>query len=285
MNAIQLKNVKKSYKEFQIENMSFTLPSGCIMGLIGENGAGKSTTIKMILNMVRCDSGDIQVLGHKHGKGFERVKEEIGVVLDEAGFPEYVTVKQLNKIMKNIYKNWKEDTYYEMVKKFNLPETKKKYKEFSRGMKMKLAIAVALSHQPRLLILDEPTSGLDPVIRDEILDIFYDYTRQEDHSILISSHIIGDLEKLCDYIGYLHKGTLKFFEEKDILLEQYGILKCSKEELQELDGMAVCGIRDYGYGMEVLVDKKWIPQKYETEQPNLEEIMVFLAKGEKEGLR
>lgn len=284
MNAIELKHVTKSYKDFQIQDMTFELPTGCIMGLIGENGAGKSTTIKMILDITSYENGEIKVLGKNHQKGFEKVKEDIGVVLDEAEFPEFITVKQVNKVMKYIYKNWEEGTFYQLVRKFNLPETKKRFSEFSRGMKMKLAIAVALSHQAKLLVLDEPTGGLDPVIRDEILDIFYDFTREEDHSILISSHIVGDLEKLCDYIGYIHQGRLKIFEEKDLLLEQYGILKCSKEELEELDPSAVCGVRDYRYGLEVLVDKKWMPTQYETQQPGLEDIIVFLAKNEKEGI-
>lgn len=279
-NALELKNVSKSYGDFQIENMTFSLPTGCIVGLIGKNGAGKSTTIKMILNTVHKDSGKISVLGHDNEVGFESIKEEIGVVFDEAGFPEYVTVDQVHKIMKNIYKNWEEDTFYRLVKEFSLPRDKKKFKDYSRGMKMKLAIAVALSHKAKILIMDEPTSGLDPVVRDEILDIFYDFTRQEDHSILISSHIVGDLEKLCDYVAYLKEGTLAIFEEKDLLMEQYGILKVSKEELEELDMEAVAGIREYGYGVEALVDKRKIPTGYETEQPRLEQIIVFLAKGE-----
>lgn len=281
MNAIELKNVGKVYKGFAISNMTFALPSGCIMGLIGENGAGKSTTIKMILDMVEPDEGEIKILGKKKEETSCLIKEEIGVVLDEAGFPEDITIKKINRIMKNIYKNWEEDTFYKLIRRFSLPDDKKKFKDFSKGMKMKLAICVALSHQAKLLVLDEPTSGLDPVVRDEILDIFYDFTRKADHSILISSHLVGDLEKMCDYIGYIHLGELKIFQEKDRMMEQYGLFKGSFEELKELDPEAVCGVRDYGYGVEALVEKGKIPKAYDTEQPTLEDIFVFLAKAKK----
>lgn len=183
--------------------------------------------------------------------------------------------------MRNIYRNWEEDRYYELVKQLELPRGKKQFKDYSKGMKMKLAIAVALSHQAKLLILDEPTSGLDPVVRDQLLDIFYKFTRKEGHSILISSHIVGNLERLCDYIAYIDDGQLKIFEEKDQLLQQYGLLKCSIEELQELDECSIKGIRKYTYGVEALVDKRRIPQGYQTDIVTLEEILVFLAKGQK----
>ncbi len=279
--ALELRNVSKSYGDFQIQDMTLSLPAGCILGLIGKNGAGKTTTIKMILNTIHMDSGDIEVLGRSQEKDFETVREDIGVVLDEAGFPEYATVDRINKIMRYIYKNWEEDTFYQLVEKFSLPKEKKKFQDYSRGMKMKLAIAVALSHKAKLLVMDEPTSGLDPVVRDEILDIFYDFTRQEDHSILISSHLVGDLEKLCDYVAYLNEGKLEIFQEKDLLMEQYGILKGSEEEIRELDSDAVVGSREYGYGIEALVDKTKIPNGYETEQPTLEQLIVFLARGER----
>ena len=280
-NALELKNVSKIYEDFQIKDMTFSLPTGCILGLIGKNGAGKSTTIKMILNTVHKDGGEIKVLGKNNAHGFAAIRERIGVVLDEAGFPEYVTVDRINKIMKNIYKNWEEKTFYCLVEKFSIPRGKKKFQDYSRGMKMKLAIAVALSHQAKLLIMDEPTSGLDPVVRDEILDIFYDFTRQEDHSILISSHIVGDLEKLCDYVAYLKEGKLEIFEEKDQLIDQYGILKASKEELEALVPEAVIGIRENEYGVEALVNREKIPVDYETEQATLEQLIIFWAKKER----
>lgn len=280
-NAIELRSVSKRFPGFEIKNMTFSLPSGCILGLIGKNGAGKSTTIHLIMNMLRKDQGCIKVLGKNNEEHFEQVKEDIGVVLDEPGFPEFITIDKVNKIMRNIYRNWEEDRYYELVKQLELPRGKKQFKDYSKGMKMKLAIAVALSHQAKLLILDEPTSGLDPVVRDQLLDILYEFTRKEGHSILISSHIVGDLERLCDYIAYIDDGRLKIFEEKDQLLQQYGLLKCSIEELQELDECSIKGIRKYTYGVEALVDKRRIPQGYQTDIVTLEEILVFLAKGQK----
>ena len=198
MNAIEVKNLTKKYTDFTLDNVSFTLPMGCIMGLIGENGAGKSTTIKLLLDAITRDSGEISILGKSNKDNFKATKEDLGVVLDEAHFPESINPKQVNAIMKNTYTNWNENTFFNYMKKFDLP-LKKSFKDFSRGMRMKLMIAVALSHDAKLLILDEATSGLDPIVRDEILELFYEFTREEDHSILISSHIVSDLEKLCDY--------------------------------------------------------------------------------------
>lgn len=277
MNALELKNVSKAYRDFQLGDISFVLPSGCIMGLIGENGAGKSTTIKLILDMVRRDSGEISILGKDNQNDFCRVKEEIGVVLDEAYFPESITAREVNAIMKHTYHHWDESQYFDYLRRFSLPD-KKSFKEFSRGMKMKLAIAVALSHHARLLILDEPTSGLDPIVRDEIVDLFYEFTREESHSILISSHIVSDLEKLCDYIAFLHRGKLLFCEEKDRLLEQYGILRCSKSEFQSIPSGAVGGFRDSGYGIEALVERQKIPFGLAVDTPGIEDIIVFMAK-------
>ena len=285
MNAVEMRHVEKNYGQFQIRDLNLCLPSGYIMGLIGENGAGKSTTIKMILNLIRMDQGEIRVFGEKTEDSPADSKEEIGIVLDESQFPEGVTVEQVNKIMKNIYKKWDEEEFYRLTDYFSLPRKKKRFKEFSRGMQRKLSIAVAMAHNAKLLILDEPTSGLDPVVRDEILDLFNDFTRDENHSILISSHIVGDLEKLCDYVAFIQKGRLMICEEKDQLLESYGILKCSEEELAELDEQAVAGIRDYGYGVEALVEKCWFPEGYQTEAPSLEDIIIFLSKRERRGMK
>ena len=285
MNAIEMRHVEKDYGQFQIKDLNLCLPSGYIMGLIGENGAGKSTTIKMILDLVRKDHGEIRVFGEKTEDSLASSKEEIGIVLDESQFPEGITEEQVNKIMKNIYKKWDEEEFYRLTDFFSLPRKKKRFKEFSRGMQRKLSIAVAMSHNAKLLILDEPTSGLDPVVRDEILDLFNDFTRDENHSILISSHIVGDLEKLCDYIAFIQKGRLIICGEKDQMLEAYGILKCSEEELEELDQQAVAGIRDYGYGVEALVEKSRIPEGYQTEVPTLEDIIIFLSKKERRGMK
>lgn len=285
MNAVEMRHVEKNYGQFQIRDLNLCLPSGYIMGLIGENGAGKSTTIKMILNLIRMDQGEIRVFGEKTEDSPADSKEEIGIVLDESQFPEGVTVEQVNKIMKSIYKKWDEEEFYRLTDYFSLPRKKKRFKEFSRGMQRKLSIAVAMAHNAKLLILDEPTNGLDPVVRDEILDLFNDFTRDENHSILISSHIVGDLEKLCDYVAFIQKGRLIICEEKDQLLESYGILKCSEEELAELDEQAVAGVRDYGYGVEALVEKCRLPEGYQTEATSLEDIIIFLSKRERRGMK
>jgi ABC-2 type transport system ATP-binding protein len=281
--ALEIKNLSKHYKKgFSLENVRFCLPSGCILGLIGENGAGKSTTIRLIMNAIQRDEGEISVLGtDSHSPEFTRVKQEVGVVLDEANFPEVLNVRQVNKVMQNIFTQWDEGMYFDYIQKFSLPE-KKMFKKFSRGMKMKLSIAVALSHHPRLLLLDEATGGLDPIVRDEILDIFNEFTRQDDHSILMSSHIVSDLEKACDYIAFLHKGKLIFCEEKDKLLETYGILHCTRDELEKLpQGVIQGGIRSSNYGgVEALVLRKQVPVGMKVDYAGIEEIMVHFVKGE-----
>lgn len=282
MNAIEIKNVTKNYSDFKLDNISFSFPSGSILGLVGENGAGKSTTINLIMNAISRDSGTIKVLGtDNESKEFILTKDDIGVVLDEAYYPEVLTPKNVNVIMKNTYKNWDEELYFSYIKKFRLP-IKKMFKDFSRGMRMKLAIAVALSHNPKLLILDEATSGLDPIVRDEILDIFNDFTRDETHSILLSSHIVSDLEKICDYIAFIHRGKLLFCEEKDRLLEEYAIVKMSKEDFKAIPSEAVKSKKESSFGVEALVLKSAISSSFVTEYTRLEDIIVFLAKGDNE---
>lgn len=279
MNAIEIKNLTKNYSDFALDHISFHLPAGCIMGLIGENGAGKSTTIKLIMNAISRDDGSVTVLGvDNQDDAFKVVKEDIGIVLDEAYFPEVLTAKNVDTMMKYTYRNWDEKYFFELLDRFGLPQAKP-FRDFSRGMKMKLAIAVALSHHPKLLILDEATSGLDPIVRDEILDIFNDFTRDENHSVLLSSHIVSDLEKICDYIVFLHKGKLLFCEEKDRLLEEYVILKLSKEELADIPGEALMGVKEHGFGVEALVLKSAVSPCFKPEHTTLEDIIVFLAKG------
>lgn len=279
MNALEIKNLTKTYRDFRLNNLNLTLPSGCIMGLIGENGAGKSTTIKLILNIIRRDSGSITILGRDSQTDMRLMKEEVGVVMDEVGFPECLTAKQVDRIMKNTYKNWDGAAYWRYLKNFSIPE-EKMFKDFSRGMKMKLGIAVAMSHHPRLLILDEATSGLDPVVRDEVIEMLSEFTRDESHSILISSHIVSDLEKLCDYIAFLHKGELLLCEEKDVLLEQYGVIHCTAEELRELDQAAVKGKRENAYGVEAIVERKAVPSWMSVSPIGIEDLFVFMVKGE-----
>lgn len=276
MNALELKNLTKHYDGFTLDNLSLTLPEGCILGLIGENGAGKTTAIRSILGSVKYE-GEIKVLGQPMSA---ELKNRIGIVLDEVGFPEKFCIHDIEIIMKNMFENWDTDVFHHYIKKFSLPD-KKEFSGFSKGMKMKLGIAVALSHHAELLILDEPTSGLDPLARDEMIDILNDFTREENHSILISSHIVSDLEKLCDYIAFLHKGRLMLCEEKDVLLEQYVFINTTEEQLAELDKNAVKGKRSGKWGTEAIVDRNQIPQSFETKPITIEELFVFMAKEEK----
>jgi len=277
MNALEITNLSKSYKDFALQNINITLPKGCIIGFIGENGAGKSTTIKLILDLIGRDSGDIKVLGQDNRTAASWMKEHIGVVLDEACFPEGLQAKDVNLIMKSMYKTWDEQKFVALLSKFSLPKDKI-VKDYSRGMKMKLNIAVALSHDSKLLILDEATSGLDPIVRDEILDVFLDFIQEEDHSIFMSSHITSDLEKICDYIAFIHKGRLLFCEEKDVLLSNYGILKCSQDELRGIAPDAVKGKRQSAFGVEALVLRDKVKGDYLIDPASIEEIMVYMAK-------
>ena len=282
MNAIKLSHINKSFGDFAIRDLNLTVPSGTICGLVGENGAGKSTTIRLLMGVLRPDSGTASVLGvDVSSPEFRDVKEDVGVVLDEAYFPESLNAVQVGKIMAATYRRWDQRLYDSYLKHFDLTE-KKQFKDFSRGMRMKLAIAVALSHQPKLLVLDEATAGLDPIVRDEVLDIFNEFTREEDHSILISSHILSDLEKLCDYIAFIHKGDLLFCEEKDRLLEQYGIFEDSRENLDCLQPEAIVAREESRYGgVRALVKRDLAPTGFRLEKPTVEDVVLFLVKGAK----
>ena len=271
MNAIELRDLEKHYRDFDLR-ISLTLPQGCILGLVGENGAGKSTTIRMLLGMTRPDGGSLQVLGQPQAD-----KEQIGVVLDEPDFPECLTAKQVGKVMAGIFRSWDKVAYAGYLKKLGLPENKS-FKEFSRGMKMKLSIAVALSHHPRLLVLDEPTSGLDPVVRDEVVELFADFARQEDHSVLISSHIVSDLEKLCDYVAFLHKGRLLLCEERDALREEYGLAQLSKADFEALDPAAVVGSRRSPYGVSAILRRSEAPAGMQLEPVSIEDLFILMVK-------
>ena len=279
MNAIELKGLVKEYPGFRLGGLDLALPAGSIMGLVGENGAGKSTTIKLIMNAIKRDAGSVSVLGvDNQSRAFSGIKEDIGVVLDEAYYPEVLNAHNVGRVMANTYRRWEPDTYENYLRQFALPQDKA-FRDYSRGMKMKLAIAVALSHQAKLLILDEATSGLDPMVRDEILDIFNEYTRQEDRSILLSSHIVSDLEKICDYIAFLHKGQLLLCEEKDRLLEEYALVRLSRERLADLPEDSVVGVESDPYGVRALVRRDMVPHDLPLEHTNLEDIILFLAKG------
>ncbi len=278
--ALKVKGVSKRYKEFYLDHVNLQVPKGSIMGFVGENGAGKSTTIKLILNMVHRDSGSIEIFGMDAIEQEQQVKQLIGVVFDESNFPENMVAKDVNRMMKHIYENWDEAKFQEYLHKFSLPD-KTSVKEYSRGMKMKLSIAVALSHDAKLLILDEPTSGLDPFIRDEILDIFLDFIQDEEHTILVSSHIISDLEKVADYITFIHNGKIVLSDSKDEMLGKYGLLKCTHEELQAIDPKIILGIRKNRFGVEALILRKEYSGKCPVDKATIEEIMLFHTKGER----
>ena len=271
MNAIELRGLEKHYEDFDLK-IDLELPQGCILGLVGENGAGKSTTIRLLLGMTRPDGGSIRVLGAERAD-----KEQIGVVLDEPAYPECLTPRQVGRIMAGIFRSWDPAAYEGYLKKLSLPENKR-FEDFSRGMKMKLSIAVALSHHPRLLVLDEPTSGLDPVVRDEVVELFADFAREEDHSVLISSHIVSDLEKLCDYVAFLHKGRLLLCEEKDALREAYGLARLSRADFEALDPGAVIGSRRSPYGVSAILRRSAAPAGLALEPVSIEDLFILMVK-------
>ena len=277
INAIEVRGLCKDYRDFQLRDVDLTLPGGSILGLIGENGAGKSTTIKAILGLIRRNGGSIRIFGREILGDDPSYKEDIGVVLDEVGIPACLSAVQVGKVMARTFTRWDKELYAQYLKKLNLPE-KRPFKEYSKGMKMKLGIAVALSHHPKLLILDEATSGLDPVVRDEVVEMFSEFTRDEDHAVLISSHIVSDLEKICDYIAFLHQGKLMLCEEKDRLLEEYGLIHCSREQLSELDQAAVKGVKTSPYGVEALVRRDGVPAGMQVSPVSIEELFIFMVK-------
>lgn len=281
-DALIISGLTKTYKDFMLNGVSFSVPCGSIVGLIGENGAGKSTTINAVLGLIQKEAGSICVLGKEQPDN--EIKEQIGVVFDGNNYPEIFSTRKLNRVMKDIYHSWEEHTFLNLLKKFSLP-TDKPIKQFSKGMKMKLAIAVALSHNSKLLILDEATSGLDPVIRDDILDILLDFAQDETHSILISSHITTDLEKIADYIVFIHEGQVVFSKLKDELIEQYGIIKCGAAQFEALDKLDIIVYRKMDYEWQVLVaDRAAMKKKYPKaliDSASIDEIMLLYVKGER----
>lgn len=280
MNALEIRGLTKHYKGFTLGPLDLTVPGGTICGLVGENGAGKSTTMKLILGVCEADSGSVTVLGRdNHAEAFIRTKADLGVVLDAPGIPQCLTALQVGKIMAGIYPNWDADAYAELCRKFALP-TNKKFKDYSRGMKMKQGLAVALAHHPKLLLLDEATSGLDPVVRDELIDMLLDFARDEDHAVLVSSHIVSDLEKLCDTIAFLHKGKLLLCEDKDALRDEYALWHGTAKQLAELDDSAILSRRTTPYGAEALVRREGVPAGSPLTPVSIEELFVQMVKGE-----
>ena len=282
--AIEVRNLTKEYENFKLENVSFNVGKGTIMGFIGENGAGKSKTIKAILNLIKKDNGLITVLGKEINRNEKGIKNELGIVLNDGNFNEKLNVKAINKIMKNIYKRWDDDVFYKYIEKFNI-DTSKKIEEFSKGMKMKLSIAIALSHKAKILILDEATSGLDPVARDEVLDILMEFIQNEENSILMSSHITSDLEKIVDYITFIHNGKIIFSENKDKLIYDMGVVKCTEKQFKTIEVQDRMFYKKGIFNYEVLIDNRdEFSKKYPSlviNNSNLEEIMLFYIKGDK----
>ena len=285
-NAMVIENLSKAYPGFALSEVSMTLPRGSIMGFIGENGAGKTTTIKLILNMLHRDGGSVRILGKDNIKEEKAVKERLGVVLGDLNLPETMNGLKINSMMSGIYPGWEEDVFFSNLEQFGLPKNRK-IKAYSRGMKMKLSIAIALSHGAEFLLLDEPTSGLDPIIRDEILDIFLDFIQDETHSIFVSTHIVEDLEKIADYITFIHKGRIILSEEKDTLLERFVILKGPKEGFAAFESSELIGYKEKRFGAEAMAEAK-VWRKKEAgaaglvaDPVRIQDIMLYYVKGER----
>lgn len=280
-NAIELRGLKKRLGNFVLGPIDLTVPRGYIVGYIGENGAGKSTTIKLLLHLMMPDEGDIKLLGKDIQEFTPQMKKDIAYVFDDLYLPEDMTLNNVQNFHRKLYgQAWQDNTFADLVARFNLPDSKS-IKHFSRGMKMQLGLALALSHGARLLLLDEATSGLDPVIRDDVLDILLDYIQNENHTVFVSSHILSDLEKVADYIAFIHKGQLLFMETKDDLMNQYGIASLSEEQLEELDDMAIVGKRPHQFGVEVMLKRELVPSDFELEKVGIEDIMVYMIKGKR----
>lgn len=283
-NAIEISGLTKHYDGFTLDNVSFSVPVGSIMGFIGQNGAGKSTTIKAILNIIGVDGGEIKLLGKDYIKDEYEVKSQIAAVFDELPFYDKFNAVQINTLFRGLYKTWDSKTYFGYIERFGLLK-KKKLKDFSKGMKMKLQIATALSHGAKLLIMDEATTGLDPVVRNEILDIFREYLQDETNSILMSSHITSDLEKIADCVTFIDKGKILLSGVKDEILENHGLIKCRKEELSEIAKEDYISARISDFGAEAMVsDREACHKKYPSlliEKTTLEEIMLFYVNREK----
>ena len=283
-NAIEISNLRKCYDGFTLDDISFNVPKGSIMGFIGQNGAGKSTTIRAILNITKADGGSVRLLGMDHIQDEMQIKEQIAAVFDECPFHDSFKAKQINILFRGLYPSWDEQKFYDYLDRFQLPRNKK-IGEFSKGMKMKMQIATALSHGAKLLVMDEPTTGLDPVVRNEILDIFREYLSDEDNSILLSSHITSDLDKIADCVTFIDKGKLLLTGYKDDILESHGLMKCSKEDYKEIDPEDIISARINEYSVDIMVsDRDKMSRKYSgilIEKTNLEEIMLFYVNREK----
>ena len=284
-NIIEIKNLKKKYDDkFELGKIDISIPKGVIVGLIGENGAGKTTLIKSMLNIIKIDSGEIKIFGKDYKKEEKEIKENIGVVLDNMFFPELLNARDINNAMKDVYKNWDSELYFSYLKEFDLPDNKP-LKSMSKGMRKKLEIVAAISHKPKLLILDEPTSGLDPVVRSEVLEIFQKFIENEEHSILLSTHITSDLEHIADEIIFIDKGKKVLQKSRDEIIDNYGILKCDIDYFSNIDKKDIIAYKKTKYAYEILVnDKEQASKKYHNcviDKITLEDLMVLVIKGEK----
>lgn len=284
VNAVEISGVTKRYEGFTLDNISFDVPKGSIMGFIGQNGAGKTTTIRSLLNITDIDGGEIRLLGLDHIGDETEIKKRIAVVFDEFPFHDVFNAADMARIFEGLYPEWDNAVYSAYLERFKLP-AKKKIGQYSKGMKMKLQIACALSHNAELLVMDEATTGLDPVVRDEILHIFMEYLRDGERSILMSSHITGDLEKTADSVTFIDKGKILLTGCKDIILETHGILKCGKDELGNIDGDDIISVRTNEFGTEVMVsDRSSAQNKYGgavIDPASLDDIMLYYVhKGE-----
>lgn len=283
-NAIEIQGLTKKYDGFTLDNVSFAVPRGTIMGFVGQNGAGKTTTIKAILNIIRTDGGSIRIMGMDHIEKEYEIKEQIAAVFDEIPFQDCFNAVQLNRVFEGLYVNWSSETFFSYLDRFNLPR-RKKIRALSKGMKMKLQIATALSHGAKVLIMDEATTGLDPVVRNEILDIFRDYLKDDTNSILMSSYITSDLEKIADAVTFIDKGKVYLTGYKDELLERHALLKCSRKDFETIARQDYISARVGEYSVEVMVaDRETAHAKYPDiacEKTTLEEIMLFYVNREK----
>ncbi|PWM25494.1 MAG: ABC transporter [Oscillospiraceae bacterium] len=283
-NLLEVHGLTRSYSGFTLDHISFSLASGSIMGLIGDNGAGKTTTLKLILNLIRRDEGEVILFGQDNRSAEREIKQQIGVVFDECHFSDLLRPDDLDRIHAAIYRGWDSAYYRQLLDRFSLP-LRGTIKSFSRGMKMKLSFCCAMAHHPRLLLLDEATGGLDPVARNELLDLLLGFIQDEDRSVLLSSHITSDLERICDTVGYLHAGKMAFCEEKDALLERMGILHCGEDQLSSLEPDACLRVRRHQFGCDVLIDGREALSRqhpdWVVDRATLEDIMVFYAKGER----
>lgn len=282
--AIEIKKLKKKYTNFNLNIDNLNIPSGSIIGLIGENGAGKTTLIKLILNIINNDNGNVKIFNKYLNSSELQIKEDIGVVLDNSFFPELITPKNINSIMKNIYKKWDCELFYKYLNDFGIRDNQI-LKSMSKGMRKKVEIATALSHHPKLLILDEATSGLDPIMRNEVLELFLDFIKDEDHTVILSTHITSDLEQIADYIIFINNGEIVLESQYNDIVDNYGILKCDIDKFELIDKSDIVSFKKNKYNYEILINnvtkckKKY--KEYIIDKVSLQDLMLLVIKGGK----